>query len=189
MAHEGDDRTAEFLRLGHLLDGLGRLDDNLLLLVDTASCDALLALENESVKIAEFAGDLGLDRLVDVRENLHSHQILDDLEGRNTQLGGQFLDLDRRLDVDHLAGLTTLGILGQGDLFLSNDIDRFFDDGSGRYRRLALPDAGKRLARGGDALLRGGFVNQRKSGKVGGLDDRLLGFGFVRGIRGPFGLC
>jgi hypothetical protein len=91
--------------------------------------------------------------------------------------------------VDHLAGLTTLGILGQGDLFLSNDLDRFFDDGCGRCRRLALPDAGKRLSRGGDALLRGGFVNQRKSGKVGGLDDGLLGFGFVSGSRGPFGLC
>ena len=170
VAHEGDDRASELLGFGLLLDRLGGLDNDLLLLVDTSSGDALLALEDKSVEVAELARDLGLHALVDVREDLHPHQILDDLEGRNTHLGGEFLDLDRGLDVDHLARLSTLGILDNHHLFLSG----FNRLGRRGRRGLVFPDSGKGLACRSHALLGSGLVDQRKRGEVGGLDGRLF---------------
>ena len=123
VTHEGDDRSAEFLFLGLFLNRLRRLDDYLLLLVDAGAGNALLTLKDKSVKLAELARDLGLHRLVDVGKNLHPHQILDDLEGRNIHLGRQFLDLDGRLDVDDLARVLARG----GDLLLHRDLLGFWN--------------------------------------------------------------
>ena len=103
MSHEGDDGSARLIRLRLLLNRLGWFDNDLLLLVDTAAGDPLFALEEQSVNIAELRGDLRFDRLIDVCEDLHPHQILDDLEGGHLHLSRQLLDQDRRLDVDHPA--------------------------------------------------------------------------------------
>ena len=184
MAHEGDDRTAGFLGLGLLLDRLGRLDHELLLLVNPAAGNAFFPLEHKSVEVAELAGDLGLHALVDVGEDLHAHQIPDDLEGRHTHLGGKFLDLDRGLDVDDLARLSAFRILDKNHLFRRR-LHRLHGSG-GRFHRFgALPDAWKGLARGSNTLFGGGLVDQGECRQISGLDDRLLDLFLLGRGRGP----
>ena len=57
-----------------------------------------------------FRRDIGLDRLVRVRENVEVvHQLLDELEIFQAELRRQILDDDRRLDVNDLAAILGFG--------------------------------------------------------------------------------
>ena len=50
--------------------------------------------------LANLSRDIGLDGLIDVRENLQRHQLGDELVRFQSKLRRQFLDDDRRLDVN-----------------------------------------------------------------------------------------
>ena len=55
---------------------------------------------NESVALGNLRCDVGLDRLIDVRENVQRHQLRDELVRFEAKLRRQFLDDDWRLDVN-----------------------------------------------------------------------------------------
>ena len=113
VAHEGHDGRAQLqFVLFRLLRLLRRLDHDLHL-VDAAALLAFVFLENEAVLLAERARDIRLHGLVDVREDIHLHQILHDLRRTQAQLGGQILDDDGRLDVNDLLVAQRLRFLGQ----------------------------------------------------------------------------
>ena len=171
VTHECDDWTAKLFLLGFGLNGLGRFDSNLLLFMDSGTGDALFTLKHKAIHVTELGGDFRLHGLVDVGEDLHPHQILDDLEGRNFQLCRQFLDLDWRLDMNDLAVIDWLwlGSRFRSDFFL---IDRNAERGGSVSCLLA--DARKGLTRGGDAFFRRGFVDQRECRKFSRLEHLLL---------------
>ena len=155
MTHECDDGGTQLLFLGLLLKGLGRFHHYFFLLVDSAASNALLTFEDETVHLAQLGCYLRLNRLVDVGENLHSHQILDDLEGRNLHLDGQFLDLDRRLDVNDFARVNCiLRAVKRGGYFFGH---RFRD----QHHRggLLIANTGKSLGTGSRARFGDGFVD------------------------------
>ena len=83
-------------------------DHDLFDLVHAAAFFAALHFENETVLVANLRRHFRLDRQVRVGENVEViHQLLDELEIFQPELGREILDDDRRLDVDDLA--TVLG--------------------------------------------------------------------------------
>ena len=73
VAHESNDGSArlEFFFLGRL--GRRRWRDDFDDLVHAAAFFAPLHLEDEAVRLANFRCDIGLDRLINVRENIKRH--------------------------------------------------------------------------------------------------------------------
>ena len=100
VAHERDDRTANLEFFFLLDDRRGRRDHHLFDFMNAASFFALFHLKNEAVLLANLGRDVRLNRLVDVRENIESHQLGDELVRFQAELRGQLLDDDRRLDVN-----------------------------------------------------------------------------------------
>ena len=100
MAHEGDDRRTRLQLGGRDRLGLGRLDDLDRRMDLARAFFALFDLEGEAELGAKLAGDLFFQGLVGAGENVHLHQVMDDLVGLEPELGRQILDDDRRLDDD-----------------------------------------------------------------------------------------
>ena len=70
---------------------------------DAAAAFAFFNFETETVFRANFLRDHFVDRLVDVRENAHLHQVGDELERLLLSCSARFAHDDRRLDRDHFA--------------------------------------------------------------------------------------
>ncbi len=100
VAHESDDRCARFKFLRLFNDRRRWRDHDLLNLVHARAFFAALFFENESVALGDLRRDVGLDRLIDVRENIECHQLGDELMRFQTKLGRKLLHNDRRLDVN-----------------------------------------------------------------------------------------
>ena len=63
-----------------------RRDNHLLDLVNAAAFFAALLFENEPVVLRNLRRDVRLDRLIDVREDVEVHQLLDELMRFQAQL-------------------------------------------------------------------------------------------------------
>ncbi len=97
--------------------GFGRLDDLDRSMNLPGALLALFNFEGEADLRAKLAGDVFLERLVGAGENVHLHQMMDDLVGLEPELGGEVLDDDRRLDHDNLVAKLLgreRGIIGAG---------------------------------------------------------------------------
>ena len=81
-------------------DRFRRRDYDLLNFVDTPAFLAPFFFENESVTFGNLRCDIGLDRLIDVREDVERHQFGDELMRFQTELDRELLHNDRRLDVN-----------------------------------------------------------------------------------------
>ena len=79
VAHEGDDWGAglEFLFFRRLR--LRWRDDDLLNFMHAASFFAAFLLENEPMSFRNLRGNIGLDRLIEIRENVEIHQLSNEL--------------------------------------------------------------------------------------------------------------
>ena len=77
--------------------------------MNAAAFFAAFHFENESVCLANLRRDVGLDRLVLVRENIQLHQLLDQNVVLDPELRGQIAHDDRRLDVNDLLRLDFRG--------------------------------------------------------------------------------
>ena len=101
MAHESNDRGAglelvdEFLGLGSFWNF-----DLLLDLVMAFGGVFFLAIEDEAVNVANLGDDIGLHGLVEIRENLQGHEVLDKLEGLEAEKFGEDFDADRWLNLE-----------------------------------------------------------------------------------------
>ena len=126
MAHESDNRGAK-LKLVDLgwLGSLGNLDLGFNLVMALRGVLAL-ALKYKTMHITDFCDDICFNRLVEVRKNLERHQVLDELEGLETEFLGQRLYGDRRLDIEDFfpreicAGYFGLGFLDGGSFLCGN---------------------------------------------------------------------
>ena len=79
VAHERDDRTAG-LELLLLFNNRGRRrNHNLFDFVDAAAFFTALFFENKTVVLANLGRDVGLNCLIDIRENVETHQLRDEL--------------------------------------------------------------------------------------------------------------
>ena len=97
-----DDRRTRLQFGGRDRLGLRRLND-LDRRVDLAGAlFALFDLEGEAELGAELARDVLFQRLAGAGENVHLHQVMDDLVRLEAELGREVLDDDRRLDDDDL---------------------------------------------------------------------------------------
>ena len=119
MPHKSDNRGAQ-----HQLVGLGffRLFRGFDLDLDFMMpfrCILPLALEDETVKLANFRSNVTFQRLVDVGKNLQGHQVLDELERFESEVFGQILNDDRRLEMKDFFS----GVLG-GQIFLNHVVGR-----------------------------------------------------------------
>ena len=76
MAHEGDDGAARLEFLFLLNDRRWRRDDDLFDLVNAGAFFAALLFENEAVALRDLRRDVGLDRLVEVGENVEASSAL-----------------------------------------------------------------------------------------------------------------
>ncbi len=99
------------LELFFLLDDRWRRRDHHLLdLVHTATFFAALHFESKAMLVAHFRRHLGLYCQVRIRENIEIvHQLFDELEILQAELGCEILDDDRRLDVNDFATILGLG--------------------------------------------------------------------------------
>ena len=100
VPHKSDDRCARFQFLRFFNDGWWRRDDDLFNLVYAPAFFAALFFENEAVTLGDLGGDIGFDRLIDVRENIEVHQLGDELVRFQAKLGRELLHNNRRLDVN-----------------------------------------------------------------------------------------
>ena len=139
VTHESDDRSAqlEFLLL-HLLRHLSlRFHDHLLNLVHTSALLALLTLQLETVLLANLLRHIDLDVFVRARhEHLKPNQIRNHLEGLQAHPLSQFLDNDRRLQMNDL--LSRLIDLKLRHLF-NHYRGRYLNDRARRRHWLRLP--------------------------------------------------
>ena len=79
VAHERDDGTAG-LELLLLFNNRGRRrNHNLFDFVDAAAFFTALFFENKTVVLANLGRDVGLNCLIDIRENVETHQLRDEL--------------------------------------------------------------------------------------------------------------
>ena len=110
MAHERDNRAARLEFFFLLDDRRRRRDNDLLYLVNAAAFLAAFFFQNKSVSLRNLRRDIGLDRLVRVRENIEViHQLFDQLEIFQTELRRQILHNDRRLDMMTFFGSSSTG--------------------------------------------------------------------------------
>ena len=100
VSHESDDRRARFEFLRFFNDRRRRRDYDLLNFVHARAFFAAFFFENESVALCDLRCDVGLDRLIDVRENVEVHQLGDELVRLQTKLDRKLLHDDRRLDMN-----------------------------------------------------------------------------------------
>ncbi len=131
VAHEGDDGRAQLELFFLLDDGRRRRDHDFDLFMDAAAFFATLHLEDEAVFVANLGRDFRLHGQVRVGENVEVvHQLFDELEIFQAELGREILDDDRRLDVNDLAAVLGFGF----------DLARFFRvvGGGGWRRRLVV---------------------------------------------------
>ena len=119
VTHECDDRRPRFKFLRFFNDRRRRRNDDLLNLVHPASFFPALFFENESVALSDLRRDIGLDRLIDVRENIEVHQLGDELVRFQTKLDRKLLHDDRRLDMDDLLRGGVRSRLRLSDCFVS----------------------------------------------------------------------
>ena len=79
VPHERDNRSArlEFFFFGN--DWRRGRDHRLLDLVHAGTFFAALFFENETVVLGDFRCDIGLNRLIDIGENVEIHQLGDEL--------------------------------------------------------------------------------------------------------------
>ena len=100
VAHESDDGTAKLEFLFLLNDRRRWRDDDLLDLVNAAAFFADFLLENKAVALRDLRRDVGLDRLIEVGENIDVHQLCDELMRFQSEIRGELFNDDRRLDVN-----------------------------------------------------------------------------------------
>ena len=102
VAHESDDgRTGFEFLFGDLDFGFGGRGDDRFRLVHPGTGLAFFFLENKTMFLADDRSNSGIDRLVQVGEDVRLHQILDDHERLEAEGRGEVFDHDRRLDIDH----------------------------------------------------------------------------------------
>ena len=105
VAHERDDRSSRSELFYFLDEGRWRLFDHDLSLVDACPFFALLNFENKSVLSTNRSSRIRFDRVIDRRENVHLHQIVNQLEGLESDLLGKLANDDRRLDVNDFVAI------------------------------------------------------------------------------------
>ena len=100
VAHESDDGWPGFeIGRDHRL-GLGRLDNLDRRMHLAGALFPLFNLEGEAELRAKLARDIVLQRLVGLGEDVHLHQMMDELERLQPKLRRKILDDDGRLDDD-----------------------------------------------------------------------------------------
>jgi hypothetical protein len=77
VAHEGDNRRARLEFLFFLNHRKRRCDYGLFHLVNACALFPPLFFQNEPVLFRNLRGDIGLDCLIDVGENIMRHQLCD----------------------------------------------------------------------------------------------------------------
>ncbi len=119
MTHESDDRRTRLhlrRRDDHDLGRFDHLDRSVNL---ACAFFPLFDLEGEAELGAKLLGDVLFQGLGGAGENVHLHQVMDDLVRLQAELGREVLDDDRRLDDDDLV----LELLGRDGGFVLDDGD------------------------------------------------------------------
>ena len=79
VTHKRDDGAAGLELFFFFNDRWGRGDNYLFDLVDASAFFPALLLENKAMVLRDFGGDIRLNRLIDICEDVETHQFGDDL--------------------------------------------------------------------------------------------------------------
>ena len=134
VSHKRNDGRAELELLFLFDNGRRRRHHHLFDLVHASAFEAHFFFEHESVALGNLRGDVRLDRLVDVGENVKVHQLGNELMSFQSQFDGQLAHDNGRFDMDDVLRLF-LRAGGNGLRFRRGDGCFRHRLGFGRFRR------------------------------------------------------